>query len=164
MTKQRQSLINIKIVCAVIFNYASIQLAILTENEELLKSLDKARIRASDIDRIAEYFGFQVQLKEENVYTIHFMQLPIKNPDIKFEFDVLENGNKVKGKQLTYMIYMLLLQLMIISTPVLKINPNDCIETTEFEDKINLESTTHGPQKFVSLVLWIRHKLIEKYC
>lgn len=52
---------------------------------------------------------------------------------------------------------------MIISIPVLKINPNDCIETTEFEDKINLESATPGPQKFVALVLWIRQKLIEKY-
>lgn len=98
MTKQRQKLINIKIVCTVKFNYASIQLSILTVNEDLSKSLDKARLRASDIDRIAEYFGFQVQLKEENVYTIHFMQLPIKNPDIKFEFDVLENSNKVKGR------------------------------------------------------------------
>ena len=133
-----------------------------------MKKLEDARSKAIDVDRISGYLGFQVELIEEDVYAVQFTQLPIKEPEKRFQFDVHENGNKIKGILLTILIscakQMRKLTLVFPThySTVLRVDPPECIDTNEIEDQIS-QSDKEASLKFFELVLRIRQKLIEKY-
>lgn len=53
-----------------------------------------------NLDKTYSFLGFNFISKGDNLYTIQFSKLPIKNYDMTFTFDILtdiNNNNNLKG-------------------------------------------------------------------
>ena len=72
-----------------------------SEKEGIGKKIESFITRLSKNEEIYQWLGIHIEMKQDQICIVHFTKISIKEPWMKFTFQILVNDENVKGKILS---------------------------------------------------------------